>query len=39
MEALTDALRRGVVTVAELSHMEKMFPSRRLSAALDIRSI
>jgi predicted transcriptional regulator of viral defense system len=39
MEALQDALRRRKVTVAELGRMEEAFPSRRLRAALDVRSI
>jgi predicted transcriptional regulator of viral defense system len=39
MEALQDALRQRKVTVAELSRVVEVFPSRRLSAALDMRSI
>jgi predicted transcriptional regulator of viral defense system len=39
MEALQDGLRRKKVTVAELSRVEDVLPSRRLSAALDVRSI
>lgn len=39
MEALQDALRHRKVTVAELSRVENLLPSRRLSAALDVRSI
>jgi predicted transcriptional regulator of viral defense system len=39
MEALQDALRQRKVTVAELSRVAEVLPSRRLSAALDIRSI
>lgn len=39
MEALQDALRQRKVTVAELSRVAEVFPSRRLSAALDIWSI
>lgn len=39
MEALQDALRRRMVTVAELSRLAEILPSRRLRAALDVRSI
>jgi predicted transcriptional regulator of viral defense system len=39
MEALHDALRQKKTTVAELSRVEGMFPSRRLRAALDVRSV
>lgn len=39
MEALQDALRRRKVTVAELSRVADVLPSRRLSAALDVRSV
>lgn len=39
MEALQDALRHHKATVAELSRVVKVLPSRRLSAALDARSI
>ena len=39
MEALQDALRRRKVTIAELSRVAEVLPSRRLSAALDARSI
>ena len=39
MEALQDGLRQRKVTVAELSRVEDVLPSRRLSAALDARSI
>ncbi|MGH7647745.1 MAG: type IV toxin-antitoxin system AbiEi family antitoxin domain-containing protein [Gemmatimonadaceae bacterium] len=39
IEALTDGLRQRKVTVAELSRVEEVLPSRRLRAALDIRSI
>lgn len=38
MEALADALRQRKVTVAELSRVEEVLPSRRLRAALDSRS-
>lgn len=37
-EALDDGLRRRKVTLAELSQVEEMLPSRRLRAALDLRS-
>jgi predicted transcriptional regulator of viral defense system len=37
MEALQDALRQRKVTVAELSRVAEVLPSRRLSAALDVR--
>lgn len=39
MEALQDGLRQRKVTVAELARVEDVLPSRRLSAALDARSI
>src|SRR5262249_19213833 len=39
MEALQDSLRQKKTTVAELSRVERMFPSRRLRAALDVRSV
>lgn len=39
MEALTDALRQRKVTVVELSRVLAVLPSRRLRAALDVRSI
>lgn len=39
MEALLDALRQRKVTVAELDRMLRVFPSRRLAAALDVLSI
>lgn len=39
MEALQDALRRRKVTIAELSRVAEVLPSRRLSAALDVRSL
>jgi predicted transcriptional regulator of viral defense system len=39
IEALTDALRRRKVTLAELARVEEVLPSRRLRAALDMRSI
>lgn len=39
MEALTDGLRQRKVTLAELSRVEELLPSRRLRAALDTRSI
>lgn len=39
MEALQDALRQRKVTVAELSRVAEVLPSRRLSAALDMRLI
>jgi predicted transcriptional regulator of viral defense system len=39
MEALQDALRQRKVTVAELSRVAEVLPSRRLTAALDVRSI
>ncbi len=38
MEALQDALRQRKATVAELSRVAEVLPSRRLSAALDVRS-
>lgn len=37
MEALNDGLRRRKFTLAELSRVEELFPSHRLSAALDAR--
>lgn len=39
MEALQDGLRQRKMTVAELSRATEVLPSRRLSAALDARSI
>lgn len=39
MEALQDGLRRRKLTVAELSRVAEVLPSRRLSAALDARLI
>jgi predicted transcriptional regulator of viral defense system len=39
IEALRDALGRRLVTIAELARVEKVFPSRRLRALLDLRSI
>ena len=39
MEALQDALRQRKVTIAELSRVVEVLPSRLLSAALDLRSI
>lgn len=39
MEALQDALRQRKVTVAELSRVAEVLPSRRLRAALDMRLI
>jgi predicted transcriptional regulator of viral defense system len=38
-EALDDALRRRIVTIAELSRIEQDLPSRVLRAALDLKSI
>ena len=38
MEALQDGLRRHRVTIAELARVADVLPSRRLSAALDMRS-
>ena len=39
MEALQDGLRQRKVTVAELSRVVELLPSRRLTAALDVRWI
>ena len=39
IEALQDGLRQRKLTVAELSRVAEILPSRRLSAALDARSI
>ncbi len=39
MEALQDALRQRKVTIAELSRVDDVLPSRRLGAALDMMSI
>jgi predicted transcriptional regulator of viral defense system len=39
MEALQDGLRQRKFTIAEISRMVEILPSRRLSAALDVRSI
>ncbi len=38
MEALHDALRLRKATLGELAQIERLFPSRRLRAALDVRS-
>jgi len=39
MESLNDGFRQRLVTVAELSRVEEVLPTRRLRAALDVRSI
>lgn len=39
MEALQDGLRQRKLTIGELSRLVEVFPSRRLKAALDARSI
>lgn len=39
MEALQDGLQQRKVTIAELARVEEIFPSLRLRAALDMRSI
>jgi predicted transcriptional regulator of viral defense system len=39
MEALQDGLRQRKVTIAELSRVLDVLPSRRLAAALDVRLI
>lgn len=39
MEALQDGLRQRKVTIAELVRVAEVLPSRRLSAALDVRSM
>ncbi len=39
MEALQDGLRQRKVTIAELARVAEVLPSRRLNAALDLRSI
>jgi predicted transcriptional regulator of viral defense system len=39
IEALRDALKRRLVTIAELSRVEEVLPSRRLRAHLEMRSI
>jgi predicted transcriptional regulator of viral defense system len=39
MEALVDALDRRLATRSELSRIERELPSRRLRAALDLRSL
>lgn len=39
MEALRDALDQRIVTIAELAQAVKQFPSRRLAAVLDSRSL
>jgi predicted transcriptional regulator of viral defense system len=39
MEALLDGLRQHKASIAELSRVEEILPSRRLRAALDTRSI
>jgi predicted transcriptional regulator of viral defense system len=38
LEALQDGLRKNKMTIAELSRVAEVLPSRRLSAALDMRS-
>jgi len=38
IEALRDALRKRLVTIAELSRVEEVLPSRRLRAHLERRS-
>ncbi|HUZ17425.1 MAG TPA: type IV toxin-antitoxin system AbiEi family antitoxin domain-containing protein, partial [Spirochaetia bacterium] len=38
IEALQDALRRRIFTIAEIDRVAKVLPSRRLNAALDMRS-
>ena len=39
IEALRDALRKRLVTIAELSRVEEVLPSRRLRAHLEMRSL
>jgi len=39
IEALRDALRKRLVTIAELSRVEEVLPSRRLRAHLEMRSV
>jgi predicted transcriptional regulator of viral defense system len=39
IEALQDALRKRLVTIAELARVEEVLPSRRLRAHLEMRSI
>jgi hypothetical protein len=39
IEALRDALRKRLVTIAELSRVDDVLPSRRLRAHLEMRSI
>lgn len=39
MEALDDALRQRKLTIAAISRVAEILPSRRLNAALDVRSI
>lgn len=39
VEALTDAMRQRKVTAAEIARVEEVLPSRRLRAALDMRSV
>jgi predicted transcriptional regulator of viral defense system len=39
IEALDDGLRQRKVTIAELARVADVLPSRRLSAALDLRSV
>ena len=39
IEALRDALKWRLVTIAELFHVEELLPSRRLRAHLEMRSI
>jgi hypothetical protein len=39
IEALRDALRKRLVTIAELGRVEEILPSRRLRAQLDAQSL
>jgi predicted transcriptional regulator of viral defense system len=39
IEALRDALRKRLITIAEISRVESVLPSRRLRAHLEMRSI
>ncbi len=39
IEALQDGLRQRKLTIAELSRVTELLPSRRLNAALDVGSI
>ncbi len=39
MEALQDGLRQRKLTLADLSRVEELLPSRRLHAVLDSRSL